>query len=545
MTQKKHSLSVYMLKDDFDPKTHLCNHTEFELHDNPSIPENFIMYLGKSYDYMPWWSDFLKIDSEITIKSSNGAILFVLFSNRWFAFTFGFAYHKLPNEWIEQDFGLLVTLNCVDPAKLKSVNSIDLSNFKRRVVQPSTPSELTFFDFDIDSNIVNNLTGQVKDEYKSWFTQITGSQSLKISTKIEMLELADLCKNLYGRYKSQDYKQVFPNINNVKPIKDKRFITELDNKLLDALKNCSETLSLNIPEIIDYTEITKYSFSQKGTKLINDKHIFEDVQIDNYYKYLTDNSTKREETNLVKLKEHQLVLLDENHKVKKQYNIYKCLSLESLTSNQDSNYLLNGKWYKIAKDYLYTLRDRLDKYYENDSILPDYSHGSEAEYNISVFSHSPNLLCLDKKLCSIKGQGPSKFEFCDLYEASGEQNIFYHIKHGVNSAKLSHLFQQGLTSIDLIKNDNNSKDTLTNLIIETRQEKNGIQANDAISVNAFLRNGKYKVIYGIINPKDASKKSKNLPIFSCISLKNAIDRLKMQNVEVAFCFIKNAKNVYS
>jgi uncharacterized protein (TIGR04141 family) len=59
-----------------------------------------------------------------------------------------------------------VTLNSLDPHKLKSTDTLDPGANKRRRTQLPTESELTLFDFGRDSAILRSLTGKVRDEHK-------------------------------------------------------------------------------------------------------------------------------------------------------------------------------------------------------------------------------------------------------------------------------------------------------------------------------------------------------------------------------------------
>lgn len=82
-----------------------------------------------------------------------------------------------------------MTLNSLDPSKLKSTDILNPDNAKRLRMQSPTVSDLTFFDFDRDSSILKKLTGVVREDYSDIFTNATGASNLKISSKFNLIQL--------------------------------------------------------------------------------------------------------------------------------------------------------------------------------------------------------------------------------------------------------------------------------------------------------------------------------------------------------------------
>ncbi len=85
-------------------------------------------------------------------RKAVGAALAVNLEENLFILTFGTGYHLLKNEAIERDFGLRVTLNSVDPEKLRS---LDKASYDHNPLNSRTQSsiDLGVFDLDVDSEL--------------------------------------------------------------------------------------------------------------------------------------------------------------------------------------------------------------------------------------------------------------------------------------------------------------------------------------------------------------------------------------------------------
>jgi uncharacterized protein (TIGR04141 family) len=116
---KSRSFSIYLLKEGFDSSNALKD--DHKLDDEivgERLPENATLYILDNQPTPPWWKSYFGIQQPLT-QSLKGAIIFLPVGNRTFAITFGHVYHNLHEASYEYDFGLRVTLNCLDPDKLK------------------------------------------------------------------------------------------------------------------------------------------------------------------------------------------------------------------------------------------------------------------------------------------------------------------------------------------------------------------------------------------------------------------------------------------
>ena len=519
---KSRSFSIYLLKEGFNSSNALKeDHSLGEPVHAANLPKGATLYLRESEPIPPWWKSFWGISQDL-YQSSAGAVIFLPVDGRHFVLTFGHAYHDLKDESYVYDFGLRVTLNSLDPQKLKSTDILSPAVAKRQRIQSPIGTDLTYFDFDKDSTILKTLTGKVKNEYKELFRNATGASNLKISSKASPDGILKLCRQAYDVYRKDDYKESFPDVQNISPIKDPATLRTLDKKLLDVFNEGSKDLVLAIPEIIDFQDNLDISFSGLGSS-----PTYEDVFIGYYRDYLknANNSIVSIET----LKSHQLHVCDENGIAKKSFSVYKCLLFDGEVNNVHFH-LCEGNWYQVEKEYIKRLSLFLDPLFANIDF-PDFNHESENAYNLHVANNNKKYVCLDKT--SIAPSGQTGVEPCDLYCALNGYGYLYHVKISTRSSSLSHLFNQGVNAVELMKLDEASQTKMVDLI------KKNLNGNDETTYATPIKARQFKVTYVIATHKDGKKKSANLPLFSRISLMRCMKSLILMSVESTICFVND------
>lgn len=284
MAEKSHPFSIYLLKPGFDAANSLADDHELQQADGPTqLPAGATLYILDAERKRPWWRTYFGVQEELW-QQFKGALLFLEAGGRCFALSFGQVQSHLKDEAYEYDFGLRVTLNCLDPRELKSADMIEPGPARRKRTQVPISTELTFLDFDGNSEIIKSLTGKVKEEYRNLFKTATGSASLKISMKIAPNDLAARCQALLARYEAEDYKETFPNIQNIVPVKDPTKIGELDGLLLESIRANDGATTLTIPDIVDFRDNTCCVFT--GPSGVS--KIYPDISIEQFYEYLGD-----------------------------------------------------------------------------------------------------------------------------------------------------------------------------------------------------------------------------------------------------------------
>lgn len=539
--------SIFLLKEGFDSTNSLKehNHLDEEFPAN-SLPAESKLYVLDSPPYEPWWHEYFDVQKPI-LQASKGAIIFIPTQNRCFALSFGHVAHNLKDNSYEYDFGIRVTLNSLDPKKLKSADTVEPGAARRRRTQVPSAADLTFLDFDSNIEIIKSLTGQVKDELVEIFKSATGSTSLKIGLKNPPHELPTICNTLLNLYQSEEYLTNFPSIGKISPERDPDVTTPLDDLLLEKFKNHSEDIYLSIPDVVDYRDNICCKFHGKAGR----SEIYPDVSLEALYEYLGDDFDY-ENLTLDELKSVSLILCDAEGRPTKTYSIYNAI-LADIDCHGRTFHMCEGSWYQIEQEYLKSLNDYLDLKieatdlitYNHDEINDGHRLYSEENYNAAIPLNSVEYICLDQT--NIAPTGTTKIEPCDLFAPQAYDNgeniaKLYHIKISTRSSSLSHLFNQGVNSAELILLEEQCRENLKALITEK------IGQNSLQQYHALIDQKKLKIIYAIITRKPIQNLSSNLPLFSKLSLRRCFRALDLMQLPCCLTYISDtspAKEKYS
>ncbi|RDE22888.1 sporadically distributed protein, TIGR04141 family [Motiliproteus coralliicola] len=440
-------------------------------------------------------------------RKAVGAAFVVKLNESLFVLTFGTGFHLLKNESIERDFGLRVTLNSVDPDKLRS---LDKASYDHNPLNSRTQSsiDLGVFDLDVDSemDMLYAVTGASK--VPIFGSHVTGRDALTLVLDINLNGLKDILLESLSRYEAALPKD-FEWVENIQRVKDKELQEVLDLELDDVLaKNDFKNMWLGEPEIIDWESQVGYSFDlyQKTPR-----HVV--LKINDLVQYFKEKDVSLTSDNL---KSQTIHINDNEYTSIKKWSAYRCLYAE-VTSDKEHYILRNGQWYIVNTDFV----DSVDKYLEGfdsyDFKLPTYAHDREEEYNEFVTKEHDNIELMDKKFVKIGGPY-DKLEFCDLIKDSSE---FIHVKYYRSSSTLSHLFSQGFVASEAFISDSGFRKRLNEKLPNSTKLDCTDSRPDPSS---------YRIVYAIATNK---KVPKELPFFSKVTLKNALKTLKTLNYSVS------------
>lgn len=523
---KSRSFSIYLLRKGLDSTNSLTENTKLEsMPVGQQLPADAALYILDAPPTEPWWKSYFGITKPL-LQGHKGALLFLPAGGRTFALSFGNVYSNLKDDAYEYDFGLRVTLNSLDPNKLRSTDTVQPGASQRRRTQVPRESDLTFFDFDQDSTILKSLTGKVREELKPLFKQATGSSSLKISSDTAPGGIAAILAKLVELYESEDFTTTFPEIQNIKPIRDPSLRSELDVKLKSAIGARDPAIILAPPEIINYTDNTYVTFTGYGAGLI-----YDDIQMSSFYEYADSKGIDLESTDLKDFKKFSLIITNEAEIPLDKFGIYRCLFfVVKLEGSENEYHLVEGSWYEVSDSYLKRLQDFIDPFFVA-SNLPAYTDANEGDYNTRATDECTPAICLDKK--NISPEGQKQVEPCDILRKHDDRLEMIHVKRSTLSGSLSHLFNQGANSCELLRLEPDSRQNLADLINELA----GDLAGDYL---ALADAGSLSVKYAIITHKDIEKKSESLPLFSRISLMRNLRALRAMGFPTSCCYIEDA-----
>lgn len=390
---KTRTFSIYLLKEGVTIANALKeNHGLSILDGNGGALDelNITIYLSEARTTPPWWKRYLGIERDLS-QRQEGALVFIPCciedTTRIFVLTFGMTYHKLQEGSYEYDFGLRTTLNAIDPTKIKSTETVQPDNAKRQRMQSPTADALSFFDFNRDQNIIKTLAGKVKPEYSEWFKSATGVNSIRITSSVEVENLPQLCRQLYGLYSSDNYRQTFPDLFNITPVKDPSVKQDLERALIDSYNGENhENLIITIPEMLDPLWNTfLYTYQKKRSSELNEHSILSLKEVLS----IADS--------MEQFKGAELQILNENQEIIKAYPIEECFVFDCI-HNSKHYHFCDGSWYCVDEGYIQRVERELEQGIRQarDYGLPSYQHQNEGAYNTAVSEYNSSYVCLDR-----------------------------------------------------------------------------------------------------------------------------------------------------
>ncbi|MBE6450929.1 MAG: hypothetical protein E7016_03070 [Alphaproteobacteria bacterium] len=451
-----------------------------------------------------------------------------------FAIPFGTGIHMLKSDSYMPNFGLKCVLNLIsEDTSLRKLSKYDISSSPKQTSQQlSKKGSQIDFNLDYQTDILTGITGSLneKNERDRTFINligktITGTNKFSVSAKADIKNIDKILKLVKAAYNSSKYKKKgFGWIDNVSYIKNDSMLLEKLNAELDIqlqkISDENEKIWLAVPEMIKWEEITGFYFGRDKKKLVDDLNL---IQYKNYLE------SKDKPFNINTLKQNHIYAKDaQKDEPLYTWDAFQCLNAEIELSNgyQKRTFMLIDKnWYEVNKDFKSDTDKKFNDYFNNTSDIQfiECNFPSEDNYNKEM-AKQKNLICMDKNVISYGG-GNSKIEVCDLLDEIGKKII--HVKKYSGSSVLSHLFSQGLVSMQLLIKDKKFLRNAEKRISEVKGD------------NFVFNNARdYDLVYAIITKSGYN--TINMPFFSKVNLNSVCDRLCQEmNVKVYFDVIKN------
>lgn len=521
-------LSIYLIKPEYTDYNLILKKANL-LHVK-NIESIGAFYYGEHHTYEPTWvkkffSGYLN-DLGLFNSSSKGVLLLEAGKNenkRTFAIAFGYGWQYLNNGVYEERFGLKAALNIIDPAKLRKIDKKNMSVAPKDSSEQLTKSGFAAdFGIDIEQDLIRSVTGQTK-EPERFGKSATGKDALVLSAPVNLTEIKNFLSECSELFSSDEYKKDFGWIDQVAEIKDRKIIEGLNRKLIENIKNnILEMTWMAVPEIIKWESSGGFRYSTED----GDIEPHEDIFLPDFIATMEGG----DEIALEILKSEEVHEVSaEDERTLNQWSVYDCIYSEQREESLKKTFLLsNGRWYEIAQDFAEEVnRDFIgirDK--ECKVSLSECNGEKEGDYNVRVAKEFSCCL-MDKKLIQ-HGGGYSQIEFCDLFT---KDRKIIHIKHYGGSSVLSHLFFQGLVSGETFLRDKKFREKV-NLKLE-----DGFKMQDT---SKRPTPSDYEIVFGIIS---TASKPLELPFFSKVSLRNAVNRLETFGYPVSLVKIQNNESI--
>lgn len=517
MKKKTHGLTVLLLKEDAQtPEVALKDAAALTKIQVPVGVQSASFFYKRAVNPPSWVKLFkpaLGAQLDDLFNSGSAAVLFVSAAERTFVITFGYGRTLLNNDCYEENFGLYVVLNSVDPEKLRSVDAQSLDAVPVQVrSQASVPTGIADFGLDIEQDLIYAATGKPKD--LTLGKQITGKDAVKVTLQIALDDLPDLLVKLMMQYSAESYKENFAWVDHLAEVRDVSLLTQINQRLTEKISsNDFNRTWLAVPEIIEWVDIEGFKYQKLKTGTLHS-----DIDWNSYIASLEGNVPCSME---ILKKQKVLCIRQSSGQVAYEWSVYRCIYCE-LELDGATYALTNGKWYRVNVDFLSNLNAAIDDIPNCTIPLPDYVDADEGAYNERVYmTDTAYFVLMDKQNVSYGG-GHSKIEFCDLYTNAKH---LIHVKRYGGSSVLSHLFAQGLVSARLLLSDGQFRDSVNEKLPLTHK----IEAADVKPVPSS-----YEVVYAIVSNNPARFE---LPLFSKINLRNCYKQLQMFGMKVSLTVI--------
>ncbi len=514
---RKEKLSIYLMRDGNKLDSDIIKLENAKPPIEMVLPNTDFsrLYIKKqSPKSAPPWSKLFtsnrQVDaSEFGMSSSVGAVFIIKTCGATFILSFGTGFHLLNSESIERDFGLKVTLNSVDPDKLRS---LDKASYDHNPLNSRTQSttDVNVFNLHLDSEMEMLYAVTGTSLVKEFGSNVTGRDALTIAVEANLSDIPAILSESIKRYRSK-LPDKFSWVENINRVRDFDEIEILDLELEQYLSSHKfDSFWLGEPEIVDWETQIGYSFDMYQK---TPRHVV--LSFDDYIKHLNGISPT-----VAMMKNNVIHVNNSEYLSVKSWPVYRCLYAE-ISFGLDNYILRNGVWYKINRDFVSAVDDYLSDLDIHAFKFPVYSHDDEGDYNEYVHQTESNFCLMDKKNIQIGGVY-DKLEHCDLILNGNE---FVHVKLYRSSSTLSHLFSQGFVAAEAFIKDSEYREKLNpKLPASIKLKDPSVRPNP----NA------YKVVYAIATKKNIPLE---LPFFSKVTLKNALKTLRALNYNIALAKI--------
>ena len=494
----------------------------------PLIPEFGLigrLFVGSQNRSTPDWvgllAPYLQTPVESAFTANISAVLMLKYEKRIFVFSFGYGKNLLlETSWV-RDFGLKVTLNRVDPEKLRSIDSKTYEDLVRSTrTQTSRSSKVESFQLDVARDLVRGVTGDSRDP--TFFKRLTGADALKFSTSIAFADIGDLLDELLAAYKDNVYKERFGWIDNIREV-DLMLASQLNGRLLDAVhKSEFDRMHLAPADVVDWEDIVGFNFT-RGEK---NAHFLE-LELERYIEVLGE---KLSDLTLDQLRHHKVrVRYEGSEELRDMWSVYDCLVWET-TVKAKRYVLFDGRWFEIAGDYAAHVKGFIAELLVDPIVLPEAESGQDEDvYNISVEkSDAARFALLDRQTVR-PSSATSPIEFCDLLSVDGH---IVHVKKRSSSATLSHLFSQASVSCDIFL-----QDAAVRKVIGSKLRKMKKPAHAKLMTKDKPSPSKYHVVYAVL-AKEGKAWPPELPFFSAVNLVHHAGRIQNLGFKVTLQHVK-------
>lgn len=484
-----------------------------------------IIVVAQSSHKKPEWvtllEDFGAKNLDIEDNTSNKAMLLVRINGRIMAVIFGYGRSLLREEYIEKNFGLLTAINMIDSEQIRSINASKIEDMIiHKQEQTAYATGQDEFSINTMSDIIMSVTGKSKNNV--FAKNVSGKDSLLVSVETKPENLGLLLQYYLRAYQSENYKKIFPWIDNIQQIRDSEIKEKLEVELIKKLRNKDlRNIYIAPPETIDWNRTKGIAISGMRKRKNASENYGQDLNLEEYVNSFQENVRISE-----KIRKNKILLLDINDEYYNICSVYDGL-VAQLTYENKLYILSYGNWYVIEQTFYEKVITAIKRIPLSSIELPECDQNeNEGDYNEKVALGNANYTLVDKKLISVE-LGAKQIEACDIFTSNKQ---FIHVKNKHASSQLSHLFSQGKVSATCFISDQSFRKQLHNVVKSKLGDK-------VFDYKEKPNANEYEVIYAIIS-KNVGPIEENLPFFSLVNLMITVQELDKMHFKYSVKMIK-------
>jgi uncharacterized protein (TIGR04141 family) len=322
---------------------------------------------------------------------SPGGLLLIEHANRKFVLTFGHAWMRLRNEWLEPDFGRRVVLNLMREDSLIELRSEQVFA-KWHLASERAPRGSSFdsFGVEFDRDMVSVVEGLSTEPL--FGKMIRGGTNLRANVDID--HLVSILDRALTEFKSDAYQRRWPHIDNLIAVRDPATIDVLE-KGLDkdlAAGQGPKRIVLFTPQQRkgDIPAVSSYVIGRLSkTPPITP--------------YLTFGAWKgyakkhHKALTVATAKAMRIHLMDDSAQEIGECRVFECFGYEG--SLQGKPYVLSsGTWFEIVPTFLKRIDETVRAIPSPSKVLPRWNElDDEGKYNEACSKKDKSFVYFDKK----------------------------------------------------------------------------------------------------------------------------------------------------
>ena len=497
------------LKPDLEPR--------YTTHELTTATTTGTIFVAEQEDRLPSWVELLQPVTQPPVRDrtrSTRALLVLRAAERWFAIAFGHGRTMLDPAIYVRRFGLRVSLNATDPARLRGAQARSFNGYALHTLrQVSRVSSVDALELDVERDLVTSMAGEVLDP--SLGRRVDGQDAVHLTARLDVSELAAKCAKLLAESEKQTYRRHYPWIDKFEGVTDPSAIAHYaEAAATDLGQRRFDRFDVYPPELVG-PEITQFRIypGNGGLAVVEPSAAL--------LRYAIPQVTGPADAQAA-AQRYKLIGIDGNGHEVGRWPFWDCLHYEA--QHTDRTIVLDGgQWYVVDRDFATGVDHFAASLRSSGLVWPPAVRGErEDAYNARV-ANVRQLALLDKRLIRLVGQSP--IEPCDLF---GRRGQLIHVKRAKGgSAPLSHLWGQASVSAECLVSELAFRREMRKRIARSEE------AHLSQRIGEPLVARDHPIVLALITTAaSASQPATALPFFSKVLLRQTVRRLRQMSLRV-------------